>query len=157
VFAAPLLIALLASSQITEDDKLTVTSHAFGKTIKSTIEMDGEAFSKTPEWDSERTDIPPISPRKAIRLARRMRDSVVTEEDGWEWHTTALLLFIANKNCAYHVTFQAINPSRLEAGLRPLYQEVTLIVMMDGTVIKPVVTEDKDYHPDELPPKPAAE
>ena len=31
----------------------------------------------------------------------------------------------------------------LEAGLVPEYQQVTLIVLMDGTVVKPVVTDEK--------------
>lgn len=139
--AIPLLIALAASSQVTEDDKLCVTSHAFGKTFKSTIDHD--AFVKSPRWDQEKTDVPPVSPRKAISLAKKMRESVVKAPEDWQWHATTLLLFITGDNhCAWHVTFQAL-PVELEAGLVPEYQQVTLIVLMDGTVVKPVVTDEK--------------
>jgi hypothetical protein len=141
-----LLIALVASSQITENDKFCVTSLAFGKTFKSNIDRD--AFVNSPGWDQEKTDSPPVSPRKAIRLAEKIRKSVVKAPDDWKWHATTLQLFLTGghgNHCAWHVTFQAM-PVEPEAGLLPHYQEITLIVLMDGTVVKPVVADEK---PDE--------
>jgi hypothetical protein len=144
--ASPLVFALVVSSQFTEDDKLFVTSVAFGKTFTSKI--DPVAFVKSPGWNQDKTDSPPVSARKAIRLAKKMRDSVVQAPDDWQWHATTLLLFLsADTHCAWHVTFQAV-PVELEAGLVPDYQEVTFIVLMDGTVVKPSVADKK---PDEKP------
>ncbi|HVA45004.1 MAG TPA: hypothetical protein VNH11_01340 [Pirellulales bacterium] len=139
---SPIAIALLALIQVQEtDDMFCLTSRAFGKTYKSRMAHD--ALLNSPTWDKEKADIPPVSPRKAIRLAEKMRNSVVKAPDDWEWHTVDLHLFLEGDHCVWHATFQAM-PIEPAAGLVPRHEEVTLIVLMDGTVIEPVVSNDED-------------
>jgi hypothetical protein len=142
-----LAIALLALMQVREtDDMFCVTSRMFGKTYKSCLTGDvlRDTIRKSPAWDQE-TESPPVSPKKAIKLAEKMRKSVLKAPDDWEWHTMDLHLFLLGDDCVWHVTFQAM-PIEREAGLISPHEEITLIVLMDGTVIKPVVVDEE---PDE--------
>lgn len=137
-------IALLAMMQVREtDDMFCVTSRTFGKTYKSCLTADAlrDAFDKSPTWD-QTTDSPPVSPKKAIQLAEKMRKSVLKAPDDWAWHAMDVHLFLSGDQCLWHVTFQA-TPKQPDAGFVPPHEEITLIVLMDGAVIKPVAVDDE--------------
>lgn len=138
--ASPLAVALLALTQaqpfVAEtDDGFRITSHASGKLYQSDLTRD--AIRKSPAWDQE-NESPPVSLKKAIRLAEKMRKSVVKPPDKRKWEVTNMHLIFEGKHCAWYVTFhtKTIEP---EAGLIDGFDEVTLFVLMDGTVIEPKV------------------
>ncbi|HEV3344171.1 MAG TPA: hypothetical protein VG125_27595 [Pirellulales bacterium] len=146
----PSLVVVLSLGQADEsEDKFCLTSQAFGKTYKSYMAHD--AIRISPAWDEE-AESPPVSPRKAIKLAEKMRKSVVKAPDGWKWEVMNLhLLFEEDQlsgevHCAWHVMFQAI-PIKQKSGPIP-FHEVTLIVLMDGTVLEPTV---EDAPPEKKP------
>lgn len=138
---SPLAIALLALTQGTAqpfvaetDDGFRITTVASEKYYQSYLTRD--AIRKTPAWDQEKDDSPPVSPRKAIRLAEKMRKSVV-KADNREWEVANMHLIFEGTHCAWYVTLRtALTEAELEGGLS---NEVTLFVLMDGTVIKPKV------------------
>jgi hypothetical protein len=70
-----------------------------------------------------------------------MRKSVAKAPDGWEWKAMNLSLFVGEKHSCWYVMFQAV-PTEPEEGPIP-FHELTLIVLMDGTVIKPVVEDEE--------------
>lgn len=141
---SPIAIALLALTQVREtDDMFCVTSRTFGKTYKSCLTGNDlrDAIRNSPAWDQE-TESPPVSPRKAIKLAEKMRKSVLKTPDDWGWRPMDVRLLLLGDRCVWHVTFQA-TPIAPDAGLIPPHEEITLIVLMDSAVIKPVLVDEK--------------
>lgn len=143
-------LAVLALAQApyqtveTEDDYHV--SRAFGKTYKSSV--DPRVVFNTPPWNDEE-ESPPVSPRQAIKLAGKMCESVATAPDGWKWKAMNLNLFVGERYTYWSVMYQAV-PIKPKGG--PVeFHEITLIVLMDGTVIKPVVTDDKPRNDAEKP------
>lgn len=135
----PLTIAVVALTQAPDvDTGYYHISHAFGKTYKSRV--DRNVVSQTPAWD-ETEESPPVSPRQALKLVDKMRRSIAKAPDGWEWKAMNLHLFVGENPCAWYVMYQAV-PVEPEEGPIP-FHELTLIVLMDGTVIKPVVSVEK--------------
>ena len=96
-----------------------------------------DAILKSPAWNQE-AESPPVSPRKAIRLAEKMLKSVVKAPDGSKWQVADLRLRFVGDHCAWQVTFRA---SELEAGLVDSH-EVAMFVLMNGAVIKPKVADE---------------
>jgi hypothetical protein len=138
--ASSLTIAVAALTQAYEaPDGSKHVSHAFGKTYTS--RANPEAVNQTPTWD-EAEESPPVSPRRAIKLAGKMLRSTAKAPDGWKWEATNQRLFVRGNLCLWHVMYQAV-PIEPEAGLLPPFHEITLIVLMDGTVVKPVVADEK--------------
>ncbi len=144
VVMSPIAIALLALMQVQETDEMfCVTSRTFEKTYKSCLTGDAlrDAFDNSPTWD-QTTNSPPVSPKEAIQIAEKMRKSVVKAPDDWKWRTKDVHLFLLGDHCLWHVTFQAM-PKQPDAGLVPPHEEITLIVLMDGAVIKPMAVDDE--------------
>ena len=138
--ASSLTIALAAMTQADhapEGDKQV--SHAFGKTYTS--RADPDVLSRSPWWD-ETEESPPVSPRRALKLADKMLRSIAKAPDGWKWRVTNQRLFIWGNMCLWHVMYEAV-PIEPEAGLLEPFHEITLIVLMDGTVVKPVLADDE--------------
>jgi hypothetical protein len=139
--ASPLAIALLALTQSAQpiveetDDGFRITTHVARTLYQSDLTRD--AIRKTPAWDQE-TENPPVSLKKAIRLAEKMRKSVVNPPDNRKWEVANMHLIFEGKHCAWYVTFHT-KPIEQEAGLIDDFDEITLFVLMDGTVIKPTV------------------
>lgn len=107
---SPLAIALLALTQGTAqpfvaetDDGFRITTVASEKYYQSYLTRD--AIRKTPAWDQEKDDSPPVSPRKAIRLAEKMRKSVV-KADNREWEVANMHLIFEGTHCAWYVTLR---------------------------------------------------
>jgi hypothetical protein len=111
------------------------TDYAFDKTFVN--ELSAERFAAMPDWDEE-DDNPPISARTALRLARRMRDSVIEIPDGFVWDRGSLTIVRTTKHCFWLVNFKASKPR--DNGKHRL----SIVVLMDGTVVKPVVADKSD-------------
>lgn len=140
----PLAITLLAWNQaepflVETEDGYRVTGRVSAKLYQS--ELTRDAIRKTPAWDQERIDSPPVSPRKAIRLADKVWKSVM-KADKRKWEVANMHLLFEESHCAWYVTFRTM-PLEPEAGLISSYDTITLFVLMDGTVIQPTVEDIK--------------
>jgi hypothetical protein len=102
-----------------------------------------EDVKKTPSWDKH-VENPPLSARKAIKLATDLRMMLVKDSDDWQWRFKGLTLIANNSSETpdkwyWMATFQASPaPGHGLAGMPP---SLSVYVLMDGTVIKPVVTD----------------
>jgi hypothetical protein len=112
------------------------TTYALGKRYTSKItEAD---LVLCPKWNQD-AEGPPISARKALGLATKMKDSLVKDGQRYNWLLASLEL----------------KPTRLGqwvwvARYRPIFwfgyvatdqNQLAIVVMMDGTVIKPKVSD----------------
>jgi hypothetical protein len=94
---------------------------------------------KNPNWE-ERDENPPVSARRAIRMARKARDSVALQ-DGYAWMVREASLQPDGGNWMWRVTFDAYS---LEPVLGqtpeadPDQNAITILVFMDGTTSQPV-------------------
>jgi hypothetical protein len=105
-------------------------SYVFGKLYVSRIP--GEVLEKAPDWQDDQEN-PPLSARKALKLAASMRDSVVKEPSAkLEMFGTTLLQI--GKKWAWLVRF---SPDGQMQGDIPPADQLTIIVLMDGTAIEP--------------------
>lgn len=107
-----------------------ITDRAFGKTFVSVFTA--EMVAATPTWDEE-ADNPPVSARAALTAAKIMRDSVAEAPEGFVWSRGSLTLIRPSEHCYWFVRFVAKKEG--DDGKHSL----TVIVLMDGKAIKPVV------------------
>jgi hypothetical protein len=130
------LVALLApSGQVPID--LEVLSIAFGKLYRSTVTP--AVLAKTPVWD-EKDENPPVSARQAIKLADKARERIVKDTDDWKWHREHVELHEFFGRWYWTVRYRAYNTDIVFYVTLP---ELTLVVLMDGTVIEPTIVEPK--------------
>ena len=149
---SPLAVVLLAFIQATDaeptenENQFSVASRVFGKRYLSNVSDDD--VRNSPAW-TEEANSPPVSPRKALKLAEKMRDSVVKLPDGWRWERMSLTLLFDEDHCVWHISYLPVPPDENLS-----FQDITLVVLMNGIVVKPVATDYKSGdQPDELPPK----
>lgn len=129
------ILPIVFFSFLGEDIAFRAEDTAFGKTYVTKLTAD--AVLSTPEWD-EIDENPPASARSALRAARKMRDSVVKTPDGFSWDRGALILMQPNEYCFWLVRFKAQGEDDIFA-----MHHLTVIVLMDGTAITPVVSPGK--------------
>lgn len=136
--ASSLTVAAMAVMHVgVSDGSYSHSSIAFGKTYKSHVAK--EVADKTPRW-SNREENPPVSPREALKLADKMLRSIAKAPKGWKWQAMHLNMLLGENPCLWFVTYQGV-PVEPEGVSSIPYHEITLIVLMDGTVIKPEITE----------------
>lgn len=102
------------------------------------IEITEEAIQKTPAWRDE-NDNPPISVRRAIRLADGLRDKLVKDTTEWRWRleTASLVPWwpdLPSGRWFWEIRYHAYN----EGGYTGPSNDLNLVVLMDGSVIQPV-------------------
>jgi hypothetical protein len=112
----------------------SVGSYAFSKQYWVTIPR--EALDKSPSWNDD-ADNPPLSARKAIKLATQMKDSLVKDSKDFKWVlSTASLEPVGDDKWFWLINFEA----QFQGGLLDGHPHfLRLVVLMDGTVIKPQV------------------
>jgi hypothetical protein len=93
-----------------------------------------EQQDKCPKWDSGREENPPLSPAQALKQAKKYIARIETAKDyAWEFEELSLLDVSGWLwRTRYRLTFRGgwTGP--------PVYMDC--YILMDGTVIKPVVT-----------------
>jgi hypothetical protein len=99
-----------------------------------------EMVSGTPRWD-EKAESPPLSPKKAIGLATKTKDSFFKNRD--DFSLAALTLARMKEGWVWCVRFEGPPkkrgtepPEAPEAARAP--DTISLVVLMDGTVPEPV-------------------
>jgi hypothetical protein len=130
-FVAAIAVALSAPVVRAE---LTVFSYAFSKQYSVTVSSD--ALENSPSWKDD-AENPPLSAKKAIKLATEMKDSLVKDSKDFKWSLESTSLRPASGDkwywlVSYEARFQGAGSTGVPHNLR-------LIVLMDGKVIKPEV------------------
>jgi hypothetical protein len=104
-----------------------------------TFAVGGPALERSPRW-READDAPPLAARAAIRSARAMLGALVKAGGAWELGRVSLQPIAGGRDAwVYLVDFAS--PLRLRAGAgagSALREQMTLVVLMDGTAVTPV-------------------
>jgi len=101
------------------------------------VTVTGSAIGRTPKWN-EQDENPPLSARRAIKLADNLRAKVVKDHEEWKWHLehASLTPFSESPQGRWYweISYYAA---------RPVYtgphNELHLAVLMDGTVVEPEI------------------
>jgi len=117
--------------------EMRLYSYAFSKQYVVTISDD--ALQKSPAW-AEEAENPPVSARKAIKLADGMKDSLVKDSKDFKWTLRSASLQPAGAGKWFWLVYYEAEFQGVSTGI-PNY--LRLVVLMDGTVIKPDVKENK--------------
>ena len=108
---------------------------------KYTVSLNHETIQKTPDWADDQEN-PPISARKAAKLATEMKDSLAKGTKASNWKLDSLSLMKIEGKWLWTATFTP-RDEELLAELKHAtdsqdgFPQLTLPVLMDGTVIKP--------------------
>ncbi len=133
VAAAVTMALLIAPSRA----DTTLSSYAFSKRYDVTIS--GDALEKSPAWKDD-AENPPLSARKAIKLANEMKDSLVKDSKDFKWTLQSASLEPAGDGKWYWlVHYDAV----FQGSSTGIPNRLRLVILMDGTVIKPVVRDVK--------------
>ena len=135
--------ALLGQADSDEAEVAQLVGQAFGK--KYIVTVTDAAIQKTPDWDDD-AENPPVSAKKALKLATAMKDSLVKDSDKFKWEMRSLSLMEIEGKWLWTATFLAMKqgalsePVPVSEGEEDL-NHLSLAVLMDGTVIKPVIED----------------
>lgn len=120
-------------------------SEAFGKRYISTVTW--KEINAAPKWGPD-DDNPPVSARKAIKLATKVKDSLVKDDRHYQWRLDSVELhYWGGDNWYWVATYQAYFKGPGGSTGPPIM--LRLVVLMDGTAVKPDVInlrprEDRD-------------
>ena len=115
---------------------ITYFSYAFAKQYAETIPR--KALEKSPSWNGE-SENPPLSARKAIKLANEVKDTVVKDSKEIKWKLReASLVPTDDEKWYWLVYYEGVAQGFVISGIPP---HLRLVVLMDGTVIKPEVND----------------
>lgn len=109
-------------------------------------QYDGKEFSsQITEAQIERMSVwldtepnPPLPVRQAIALARECLNGLVNEPDRWRLGEASLSPFGSHGRWIYLIDFRGFLPPNIIDGMVP---NMRVIVLMNGEVIEPIVTE----------------
>ena len=116
-------------------------SQAFHKVYHTVIRESD--MKKAPKWRMD-AENPPVSARKAISLAAELRKSLIPDSKSYHWRVDHAQLnpYWLPERWYWEVEFEADRTDvSNETGLAPIFRAV---ILMDGTVVKPIVTTAKD-------------
>jgi hypothetical protein len=114
-------------------------SHFFGKDFETAVTS--EALKKTPDWHDEQEN-PPVSARKAMKLATGVKDSLL-KDSSTKWKLIGLCLDAQfEKKWVWLVSFSP-EPQVTDAD-QPPTDLITVVVLMDGTVLGPTEVQNSN-------------
>lgn len=121
----------LRPSDIYFDYLLCDPTVCFGITITQS------AIDKTPKWEPA-DEHPPLSARRAIQLADRLRSQLVKDDKGWRWCLKSATLTpwtpeSPSGHWFWEIAYHACPPG----GYAGPSNDLHLAVLMDGTVVRP--------------------
>jgi hypothetical protein len=112
-------------------------SYAFGKHY--IVRVSPKDLKQSPSWKKDEEN-PPLSARKAIKLATKMKDSLVKDSKDFKWELQSAALEPAgNDKWLWIVCYQAVFSGASVSSVPHL----RLAVLMDGKVVKPEVKDRK--------------
>jgi len=130
------LTVLLLSALPRAVNAETFDGWAFGKSYA--VAVTGEALKKTPAWDESRVENPPVSARKALKLATDFRKTLIPANADWDWHLGDLRLRQLEGRWYWLAYFYAFPRHAFLEGVAPNFY---VAILMDGTVVKPHIQD----------------
>jgi len=117
-------------------------SYVFGKVY--TVTITEEALKKSPAWKSDEN--PPLSAKKAINLAAAMKDTLVKDSDDHAWGLESASLKPFLDKWYWQISYETRVMARGIGGSGSSGPPTLLhlVVLMDGTVVKPEVRIDRN-------------
>jgi hypothetical protein len=115
--------------------------YAFGKSYN--VAVTREALTKTPVWDESRAENPPLSAQRALKLATEFRKTLIPDPAKWKWEMEYLGLRQIYGRWYWLAHFEALPTHAAFSGVAP---DLYVAVLMDGTVVKPHVQDERPYH-----------
>jgi hypothetical protein len=112
-------------------DEIDIENQVFIKRYSTRIAT--EQREKSPAWEGE-AENPPVSAKEAKRLATKMKDSLVKDNETYWWGLESLTLRPLSDKWIWVVTFRAHVRKGISTGPAT---ELDIVVMMDGTAIEP--------------------
>lgn len=104
------------------------------------VTITDEALKNTPSWKDD-AENPPFPAGKAIKLANEMKDSLVQDTEDFRWELqTATLTPAGGGKWYWVVEYEFASKGRISISGRPY--TLRLVVLMDGTIEKPVVKDE---------------
>jgi hypothetical protein len=101
------------------------------------VRITSEALRKSPSWKLD-TPNPPLSAKGAIDLANTLKSSLVSDTEDYKWELKSASLTLDNSGKWYWlVYYEATRPEK--GFIRGMSPHLMLVVLMDGTVIKPEI------------------
>ena len=133
------VLALLGQAASDEADVAKFAGTFLGN--KYTVSLNHAAIQKTPDWSGDEEN-PPISARKAAKLATEMKDSLAKGTKASNWKLSSLSLMKIEGKWLWTATFtpgdeELLDELRHSTDFQDDFPQLTLPVLMDGTVIKP--------------------
>jgi hypothetical protein len=109
------------------------------------VTVTDERLKSTPSWE-KRPENPPLSARRALKLANDFKNTFVKDAPGWKWEFQSIGLKHNGPANApqkwYWVAYYEEYPLHGFLGGAPPY--LFVVVLMDGTVLKPAVKISSD-------------
>jgi hypothetical protein len=129
----PLFVLTLAPSWCSGQD---FSSYADGRRFR--IVISSAQIKKAPEWRADEEN-PPLSARKAIKLANALKERLVKDDDDYKWVLESVRLTPTEEGWFWMVAYES---QKLRSGFSSGPKTgLRLAVLMDGTVPEPTVTK----------------
>ena len=120
----------------------TFYSYAEGK--KFAVTVPEEAVKKAPAWKDD-SDDPPLSARKALKAADAVKDRLLGDtKEGYKLDGLTLEPYPSSKVSSGWIWVAEYRSTAASAGHAPFLR---LAILIDGTVVEPVVTKDRVTEP----------
>jgi hypothetical protein len=104
----------------------------FGVTIRDAD------IAKAPHWNAD-AENPPLSPRKALKLANVVKERLVKNDESYKWHLHSIQLTPTDERQEDWFWMVWYEATYLKGDSRGLSPNLRLAVLMDGTVPEPTV------------------
>jgi hypothetical protein len=138
----PLVAVLLALGIVHPTFGYTFYSYAGGK--KFAVTVPDEAVKKAPAWKDD-SDDPPLSARRALKAADAVKDRLLGDaKTGYKLDGLTLEPYPLSKEGSGWIWVANYRSTAGSAGVIPFLR---LAILMDGTVVEPVVTKDRVTEP----------
>jgi hypothetical protein len=112
------------------------SSYADGKRFR--IVISSAQIAKAPEWKANEEN-PPLSARKATKLANALKERLVKDDDNYKWVLESVRLTPAEEGWFWMVVYESKKQrGGFSSGPKT---DLRLAVLMDGTVPEPKVTK----------------
>jgi hypothetical protein len=129
------VIAILFAAIPTGVQAEALSGYAFGKSY--VIVVTGDDLKKRPTWDQS-AENPPLSARKALKLATDYPRRLIPGHADWEWHLNYLGLRQTEGMWYWLAHFEALPKNANFEGRAP---NLYVAVLMDGTIVKPEIAD----------------
>lgn len=132
--AATAMVATIGTPAGAQWVEMRLPSQGIGKRYEVTITRG--MLEHSPAWPVAEAN-PPVGARKAIALAEREKSTLVKDDNRWTWRLESATLMPFDHDRWYWVIGYTADFREKGGGLPP---RVNLVVLMDGTVVRPKVT-----------------